>query len=222
MKIKLQRNRGIASKKCENKTLRSMKNELPEVLKSNFQKYENQTSGSMKNELPEVLKSNSNDTDKIQTEIKPEDSCTSIISYLSFPEEKNALEEDDMMSMMDRYRAQIRYNIDYENLKNDYGWDHDCIDELVELMVEIMLMPDTHKIRIGGVEKPVSMIKNRFMKLTQSHITYVLLCLKRNRSKVGNIRAYLLTALYNSPMTMNHYYQAEVNHDLYGEPVPET
>ena len=32
----------------------------------------------------------------------------------------------------------------------------------------------------------------------------------------GNIKAYLLTALYNAPATIHSYYQAEVNHDMYG------
>lgn len=41
-------------------------------------------------------------------------------------------------------------------------------------------------------------------------------CMKSNTTKVGNIRAYLITALYNAPNTMSHYYSAEVNHDLYG------
>ena len=31
-----------------------------------------------------------------------------------------------------------------------------------------------------------------------------------------NIRAYLITALYNAPSTMSHYYQQEVQHDMYG------
>lgn len=41
-------------------------------------------------------------------------------------------------------------------------------------------------------------------------------CMERNTTKVNNIKAYLITALYNAPNTMNHYYNAEVNHDLYG------
>ena len=39
-------------------------------------------------------------------------------------------------------------------------------------------------------------------------------CLKSTKS--GNIKAYLLAALYNVPATMDSYYRAEVNHDLYG------
>lgn len=41
-------------------------------------------------------------------------------------------------------------------------------------------------------------------------------CLKENTTKVRNIRAYLLTSLYNAPTTINSYYTALVNHDLYG------
>ncbi|MFR1951533.1 MAG: DUF6017 domain-containing protein [Roseburia hominis] len=40
--------------------------------------------------------------------------------------------------------------------------------------------------------------------------------LKSNTTKVRNIRAYLLTALYNAPTTISSYYTALVNHDLYG------
>lgn len=41
-------------------------------------------------------------------------------------------------------------------------------------------------------------------------------CLTANTKKVGNIRAYLLTVLYNATLTVNNYYTTEVNHDLYG------
>nr|WP_289707585.1 DUF6017 domain-containing protein [Enterocloster clostridioformis] len=90
------------------------------------------------------------------------------------------------------------------------------MDELVELMVEVMVMPDSGRVRIAGEDKPVPVVKSRFMKLTHSHIEYVRFCLQRNTTKVGNIKSYLLTTLYNSALTIDHYYQAEVNHDMYG------
>ena len=83
-------------------------------------------------------------------------------------------------------------------------------------MVEVMMMPDDSTIRIAGVDKPVALVKNRFMKLNYSHIEFVLFCLHRNTTKVGNIKAYLLTTLYNAPNTINHYYQQEAQHDMYG------
>ena len=39
----------------------------------------------------------------------------------------------------------------------------------------------------------------------------------KNPSDIRNIRAYLLTALYNAPVTIDNYYSALVNHDLYGQ-----
>ena len=83
-------------------------------------------------------------------------------------------------------------------------------------MVDVMMMPDHAALRIAGVEKPAAMVKERFLKLGQSHIAYVLGCLRGHTGKVGNIRAYLLTSLYNAALTMDNYYRAEVNHDLYG------
>ena len=78
------------------------------------------------------------------------------------------------------------------------------------------MMPDNSMIRVAGVDKPVSIVKNRFMKISYSHIEYVLLCMKKNTTKIKNIKTYLITALYNAPATMNSLYQAEVNHDLFG------
>lgn len=90
------------------------------------------------------------------------------------------------------------------------------VDELVELMVEVMMLPDHGTVRVAGVDKPTAVVKNRFMKLNHEHIEYILTCLGANTTKVGNIKAYLLTTLYNAPMTISNYYTAEVNHDLYG------
>ena len=101
-------------------------------------------------------------------------------------------------------------------LLDKWKQNREDVDELVELMIEVMMMPEDSMIRIAGTEKPVALVKSRFMKLNYSHIEYVLFCLNRNTTKVGNIKAYLLTALYNAPVTINSYYQAEVNHDMYG------
>ena len=207
------------TQKYENQTSRSMKNGFQEAPESNFQKYENQTSGSMKNGLPEVPKSNCNNTDINKTdfsETEYSETEAPIPSYLSlFPETAQPFRED-MIEKMDTYRALIQRNIDYECFQGRDSRELEEVDELVELMVEVMLLPDDSSVRIGGVEKPAGIVKNRFMKLTYSHMEYVLFSLQRNTSKVGNIRSYLLTTLYNSSMTISHYYQAEVNHDLYG------
>ena len=197
--------------KYENQTSRSMKSGLQEVPKSDFKKCENRTSGSMKIKTQEVPKSNCNKTDINKTDYSETDP---IQSNLSFSAGEVCPINSDMMERMETYREILRVNVDYEGfVEKGEGED---VGELIELMVEILMLPDDTVVRIGGADKPVSVVKSRFLKLTYSHIEYVLFSLHRNTSKVTNIRAYLLTTLYNSSMTMNHYYQAEVNHDLYG------
>ena len=71
-------------------------------------------------------------------------------------------------------------------------------------------------LRIAGVERPAVMVRERFLKLEYPHMAYVLGCLRANTSRVGNIRSYLLTSLYNAVLIIDNYYRAEVTHDLYG------
>jgi hypothetical protein len=41
-------------------------------------------------------------------------------------------------------------------------------------------------------------------------------CMHDTNTKIANIKAYMVTALYNAPTMMNHYYQQEVQYDMYG------
>ena len=159
----------------------------------------------------EVPKSQSNNTDINKTEYSETDP---IQSYQFCSAGEECLVSGDMMEKMEVYREILRENVDYAVFVQK--GEKEDVDELIELMVEILMLPDDSMVRIGGADKPVAVVKSRFLKLTYSHIEYVLFSLHRNTSKVANIKAYLLTTLYNSSMTMNHYYQAEVNHDLYG------
>ena len=71
-------------------------------------------------------------------------------------------------------------------------------------------------IRIAGDDYPAEVVKSRFLKLTASHIEYILDRMRENTTYVRNIKKYLLAALYNAPVTMDSYYTSLVNHDLYG------
>ena len=41
--------------------------------------------------------------------------------------------------------------------------------------------------------------------------------MNKNPSDIRNIKAYLLTALYNASLTIDNYYSALVNHDFHGQ-----
>ena len=219
-------------KEYENQTSGSMKNRLLEVPESNFKKCENHTSKSMENRLLEVPKSYSNNTDINNTDLSDTEFSNTEYSKTDLNDTEpgvsviypNPIQSNlsisgtapDVMEEMDAYRDIIREHISYECFQDGRYHRREDVDELVELMVEVMMLPDNGTVRIAGVEKPVAVVKNRFMKLEHGHIEYILTCLGANTTKVGNIKAYLLTTLYNAPLTISNYYTAEVNHNLYG------
>ena len=113
---------------------------------------------------------------------------------------------------MDRseQRENVKDSIEYEALCCRYN--REDVDELVELITET-LCSTRPTLRIGGEDMPTEQVKTRFLTLDCEHISYVFDSLARNPTDIRNIRAYLLTALYNAPMTINSHYQAEVRRD---------
>ena len=110
----------------------------------------------------------------------------------------------------ERYLEIIRENIEY-----DYQAEKEKVDELVEIMLDVVCSTSS-TVRVNGENIPQEIVKSRFLKLDSSHIDYVLTALKKNTSEVKNIRAYLITALYNAPTTIDSYYTVWVNHDMRG------
>ena len=123
---------------------------------------------------------------------------------------------EDEIDETEAYMELIRENIDYDVLMSDHKWrERDMYEELYQLICEVVCVP-RKTIRIAGQEYPYNLVKSKFLKLNSSHLQYVIGCMERNTTKVSNIKSYLITALYNAPNTISHYYTAEVNHDLYG------
>ena len=116
---------------------------------------------------------------------------------------------------MARYRELIKENIEYDALRCDFPYDHDRLDEIVELLVETVCSGRQY-IRVSGEDYPAEVVKSRLLKLNSEHIRFVFDCLKENTTKIRNIRQYLLATLYNAPATIGSYYSALVNHDMYG------
>ena len=122
----------------------------------------------------------------------------------------------DPMDEATAYMEIIRENIEYDIMMSNKNWnDAEMYDELYQIICDVVCVP-RKTIRIAGEEYPYSLVKSKFLKLNSSHLQYVIGCMQNNTTKVANIKAYLITALYNAPNTMSHYYNAEVRHDLYG------
>lgn len=122
----------------------------------------------------------------------------------------------DEMDEATAYMELIRENIDYDLMMQNIVWkDRDMFDELYQIICDVVCVP-RKTIRIAGEEYPYNLVKSKFLKLNSQHLEYVIGCMEKNTTKVANIKAYLITALYNAPNTISHYFTAEVNHDLYG------
>ena len=115
---------------------------------------------------------------------------------------------------MNRCREEVKERIDYDRLKAEYPHDS-YLDDMVELMVET-LCSNKKLIRIAGGDFPAEAVKERLNQIDDEIMKFVLDCLKMNTTKVRNIRQYLLTTLYNAPVTIGSHFTSLVNHDLYG------
>ena len=144
---------------------------------------------------------------------KKDKSITYPSIYPAEPEAASRTDGMDRIELIEAYREIIKENIEYDLLVLRYGRER--LDEALELMLEVILSKRPY-IRIAGDDFPREIVKSRFLKINSGHLEYVFDCIDKNTTKVGNIKAYLLAALYNAPATMDSYYRAEVNHDLYG------
>ena len=126
----------------------------------------------------------------------------------------HAIEKENEMDRWMEFRDVFKKNIDYEIMMQRYP---DSIPEILEILVETACSGSKY-FRINGSQIPAERVRERLLSLNSMHVEYVLDAMRDNSSDVKNIRAFLLSALYNASKTINSYYQAKVNHDLYGNP----
>lgn len=155
------------------------------------------------------------DTEKF----RPNDTNTNHTDYSDtnpiYPSEKRN-DGYDVIELQKGYKKIIKENIGYEYLfQNKIGWRED-VESIVGIMVDVCTMPEDSSVKVNGTPMSVGIVKSQFLKIDSSHIEYIMGSLNDNPSDVRNIRAYLITTIYNAPNTISQYYRSKVNHDLYG------
>ena len=149
--------------------------------------------------IPEVSKGQSNNTNTNNTK-----------NNNTYPILSGADVDNDERESYYRYF----YNqLEIEIMRERYPMDGEVLCALVDILVDAVCSK-RKTIRIAGDDKPINVVKSQFMKLNSSHVEYVMDSLKSNTTKVRNIKQYILATLYNAPLTMSSYYQAEVLHDF--------
>ncbi|MGN0241540.1 MAG: DUF6017 domain-containing protein [Candidatus Weimeria sp.] len=150
----------------------------------------------------------SNNTKENNTELIKSNPISSATQYDGMGKDANVQSDYEV------YESLVKKNIEYDYLvtSDQYKYDKETIDGIVDLMTGIMTTKRQY-IVICGDTKPRDVVKSQLMKLNQFHIGYVVDCLKKNDTKVKNMKQYMLAALYNAPITMDSYYDNWVNSD---------
>ena len=172
---------------------------------SGVQKSSSPTSASRESRRAGVEKTDPNHTEYNQPEFSYPDPSI----YPPSPPEADRWEIDRR-----EQRERIKANIDYEQLSLQCPCDD--VESLLELIVDVV-SSTASTMRIGREVLPAETVKRRFLALDSSHIQYVIESMKQTTTKINNIRAYLLTALYHAPVTIGPYYSAAVRHDFGGK-----
>ena len=162
---------------------------------TDFQTSENPTSAHLKNRSLEVGKTDSNNTNINNTE------CSD--TNLSYQANAEVLKRE-------RYKACIHERIEYDVLVERYG--NDKIDGMVGIMLDAMCSGQDY-VTIGYERIPTMVLTDMFLSLKSTHVEYVIECMEKNASNIGNIKNYLLKTLYNARNTMDFYYTNAVNRD---------
>ena len=112
-----------------------------------------------------------------------------------------------------QYESYFRESLYFDILLQEHRFEEETLEGILDLLVDTCCSK-RKTIRIAGDDKPIEVVKSRFMKLTKDHIDYVLICLQKNSTEVRNMKQYLLATLFNAPTTISPYYQAWVNNDM--------
>lgn len=180
-----------------------------EVRNSNFKKSDIQTSRSAESEFAEVRKTNGNNNNKNYTE-------KSNTNPIHIRQKENKIKADEIDNSTDTYIELIRDNLDYYNKMSDpFYTEKDKFEELVNLVIDTVCFPPK-KIMVGGNPCPYEVVKSRFLKLTSSHLDYVIESMGKTTSEKLSVRNYMITALYNAPTSMMNYIHQKVQYDMYG------
>lgn len=111
--------------------------------------------------------------------------------------------------------SEIKERIEYAFFQEKYSNDIDIINEVVDVIAWAELTK-RRCLKVNGENLATEIVRERLSVLDESHIEYVLDCIKEQTTKISQRRNYLLTCLFNAPITIDGYYANLVKHDMYG------
>lgn len=99
----------------------------------------------------------------------------------------------------------FKLQIDYDAIWMDRPFDREQLNEIVAIAVDV-LTSTAKTIRINREDRPAPVVQGIYKKINKSTVEYVMDSMRNCGSKANNIRAVIMTALYNATMTVNNYF----------------
>ena len=109
---------------------------------------------------------------------------------------------DLILSDTDVVRERVQENIELDLLCHNMPETAPVLEEISELIVEAIQNRCPTQ-RFGINVFPADLVRRRLMQLTSEHIRYVLESLQTHNAGIRNPKKYLLTMLFNAPITMS-------------------
>ena len=126
--------------------------------------------------------------------------------------EEAAAPMDTMDGMDERHKVKFYEQLlrglwGYLSLEDNHSREE--LDGIISLGADVMASSQP-TVRVGGQEIDRTTVSDRLRSLNFTHIDYVLECMRKTTKPIRNVRNYLLTALYNAPLTIDAYYANQV------------
>lgn len=182
------------------------KAEVSEVQNVNFKKFKNGTSRSPKSNTLEVY---NQDANKNNNNKNINNNLIHIYPANSTEVRTDVTRRD---AEEEAYREIVTENIAPDRLISIFPCDEGVVQGIVDLMVDT-LTSTKDTFMVESQERSANMVKSRFMKLDTFHVESVIAKLLKLPEPPRNPKQYLMTMLYNEPLTMDASIKAEVNRD---------
>ena len=118
----------------------------------------------------------------------------------------------DGMEQRKTYEQLVKANIEYDWFKDVFTLSPnepqrpkgtiEELDDIVAIMVDC-ICTRAKTIRVGGQNMDAEVVRSQLLKLNSEHIQYVFERVYGYAGEIANIKAYMITVLYNAAITMN-------------------
>ena len=107
----------------------------------------------------------------------------------------------------------IMEQVDYDNIRTDMTMtEHDILRDVIAVMQDVY-KGTSDTIMIGREEYTRRQVIDRFKAIDSSCMRYIVESIYTKAKSISNPRAYILTCLFNAPVTIDTAYIVDINND---------